>query len=534
MAFNLESLDDPLIFDAAPSFSGGQVSNVRANLLTQAQLAEAVNCDITRQGQLVTRRGTRRLGDAVGTVPGSSGPVGMVQGLWFYDTPTQQYLVAAAGGRIYSYQAGAWTQLIDGGTYFAADGQRPINFAQGIDSLFIVDGSGPLYIFDGTAAHPVTGNHRPPNGGRFLAWHTFRLIVGGFAGEPDALYFSDYLKGNYFNSALGQLRVGQGEGDPITAIVPWTNFDLVVFKRHSIWVVGCNPGLNTNGDDASSVQDFTIQALTRRIGCVAPRSAAQVGDDVFFLSDTGVRSVRRSVATEQRAETADSLSEPVRDVLERITPSAIGSCAATFWNNKYLLSLPLDGSLVPNYVLVYNIITSSWSGLWTGWTPTDWAVSATGGNLRLCIGQADGTVLEWLDWVAVENETSDTFRDAGREIATSLLTRSFAFNDPVSPKTGFYTEFEFNGSRSDVTLQVTLDDSGPVVLDAFSTASAHLDLPLSLPFVLPKAGIVRRAMDLQRYGQFRELQFLLGSVSGKLALRSIMASAFVDTIEVQR
>jgi hypothetical protein len=35
------------------------------------------------------------------------------------------------------------------------------------------------------------------------------------------------------------------------------------------------------------------------------------------------------------------------------------------------------------------------------------------------------------------------------------------------------------------------------------------------------------------YGQFRELQIDLYSTSGKLALRSIAVSAFVDTVEIQ-
>lgn len=536
MAFNLEALDDPLAFDASAAFDGGQVSNTRASLLLPNQVAELFNCDLTQTGQLVTRRGSRHFGQAIG-VASVGGPVGPVQGLAFYDTPSVQYLVAAAGASLWKFNGTEWERLVSPFTFAAADAVRQINFAQGINKLYLCDGNGHLYAWDGSALADIsTSGTPPPVGAKYLAWHSQRLCLAGMTSEPDAIYFSDFLDGTAWDSTLQQLRVGGGDGDPITGLAPWTQFDLLVLKRHSIWVVNCNPLQNNDTDHPASVEDFAIQRLNPNIGCVANRSAVQVADDIWFLSDDGVRSAQRSVATDARSEIGAALSYPVQDIIDRITASAIGTSAACYWNHRYMLAIPLDGSSRPNYTLVYNTLTQSWSGLWTGWTPTAWTLNASAGQVRLNFGQADGTVAEWLDYVHPDAEVDATFQDAGADISTSLLTRAFLFQDPVSPKTGFNCEMEFNGSQADCTVEVILDDAGPLPLQdaALVTRSASLYLPLTLPFTLPRAGIVRRARDLQAFGQFRELQFSLTTTSGKLALRSIMASAFIDTMVLQQ
>ena len=56
--FYNDSLDDQLAYDACQSFVGGQVSNVRSNLLSPVQYSEGINVDIDRFGSIVTRRGT--------------------------------------------------------------------------------------------------------------------------------------------------------------------------------------------------------------------------------------------------------------------------------------------------------------------------------------------------------------------------------------------------------------------------------------------------------------------------------------------
>jgi len=106
---NLDTLDDQVVGDATPSFIGGQVSNEQANLLADQESALLINCDRTRLGKITTRKGVILLGASMGS--------GIVQGMTYFWTKDYQYPVAACGGKIYAYQAGAWTQIATGGAF---------------------------------------------------------------------------------------------------------------------------------------------------------------------------------------------------------------------------------------------------------------------------------------------------------------------------------------------------------------------------------------------------------------------------------
>jgi len=43
----------------------------------------------------------------------------------------------------------------------------------------------------------------------------------------------------------------------------------------------------------------------------------------------------------------------------------------------------------------------------------------------------------------------------------------------------------------------------------------------------------RKALDLLKYDQFREAQFKVQANSGKLALRSLIACGFVNTLQME-
>ena len=41
-------------------------------------------------------------------------------------------------------------------------------------------------------------------------------------------------------------------------------------------------------------------------------------------------------------------------------------CArATYWNDIYQLSVPMDGATYNNYTLVYSVTLNSWQGIWS-------------------------------------------------------------------------------------------------------------------------------------------------------------------------
>lgn len=500
-----DSIDDTPVFDVCSSFDGGQVSNVRANLLKENEAALMQNFDITREGEAITRRGSTRLG---GTVDPT---FGTVKGLTYFETPTYSYPVAATLSGPRYYNGSTWPQLSIGlPTGIGGLTANDVIFAQGINKLYMADGYNNIWSWDGTTTADLgnASNAQPPAAPRWVTWHTDRLAAAGMAALPDSIYFSQFLDGATWDKASWSIRVGAGEGDLITGMLSWTDFNLIVMKRRSIWVVNADPTLD--------VSQFEIKPLSRAIGCIAPKTAVQVGDDVFMLTTQGVRSVRRTIASEQQQDIGPALSQPVNDIINRINPAVVWYMAAAIhWNNRYIISLPIDTATYPNYCLVYNTLTNTWSGFWTGMGGKyfSYRIPAVGQPARM-VFENGGFVHEWLDYILTANEVTATFQDNGTDIACRILTRAMNHNDPVSPKTGLSMEVEYV-SAGTLTAQLVKDGANAGSAVALSSANT------------------RKSFDVMGIGPYRELQLDLNSTAGKQTIRHIHASAFGNTMPLQ-
>jgi len=529
---NLETLDDQIVYDGVGSFVGGQVSGTRANLLQENESSQLINCDVTRTGELRTRRGTIWLGNA------NPGVASFIQGMGFYDSPSNTYPVAASNeGVVYKWNGSIWSGL----SGFTTTGGLT-------DRILLVSGAGKLFhIFPGVeaaihywngttwAALGTTTNAHPPANPRWMVWHTGRLVVTGGPTAPEAIYFSQFLDGTVWDRALWSLTVS-GDGIPVTGLCPWTDYRMIVMKRDSLWYIDCNPQLQIQ-DPSNTIAGFEKKPIHLAIGCLAPATACQVGGDVYMLTTSGVRSVQRTLAAETQTDIGDPLSYPIQDIIDRVNPAAIGTANATFWNNRYFLALPLDSATQPNFVAVYNVLTQSWHGTWTGWNPTSWSTNLVNGVPRLLIGQTDGSVAEWLDYVQVDSEVDATYQDVRADgihnIPTTVLTKAFDHKEPVCKKQGFNCQYEFFRSLADVTAQVILDGGDPQTFQTFATSGGSVVLPADLPFLLPSLGIKRRGFSLQRFPPYRELQYKLTTASKKLVLRSIVTGGFINTVDIE-
>lgn len=501
--FFSDAIDDEIQFDGVQSFEGGMISNQKANSLAPNQSSLMVNLDVTRFGELTTRRGTALVGG--GSVNSGAPIVRMAR--FSKASGTEQIVANVNNGafpnRLYYYaDGGAWTLATS--SIPMQKGLCPI--VQGIDKLYMRGSDLHLYSWDGTTAADLGGGggSQPPLGGPALEWFTDRLIASD---GRDALAFSDILDGTNW-LASNSIRVGAGEDDVIMGICKWTDFNLVVVKRRSLWVVNCDPTLPPSS--------FEIKCIHSRIGSRSPQTFVQVGADVYGLTTHGVRSMQRTFSAEHQSELGPPLSYPVDDILNRINKAYIGNATATYWKNRYILSIPIDSSTTNNYTLVYNTITQSWIGYWTGWNPTAYTerLITADGSLRMVFGDSAGNVFEWMDYVTIAAEVTATFQDNGSAIPSRLITKAFNFNDTVSPKTGVTCEVEYS-SVGTLTGQLVAD--GANVGSAVALSSAK---PL-------------KSFDVQSVGQWRELQLDLNSTSGKQTIRKIHVGAFSDTLALQ-
>lgn len=518
---NVNELDDALVVDACPGFGGGQRSYGPPDQLQPTEAVRLLNVDI-RDGTAVTRRGTEALGTVL---------PGPVQGLHWYDTPAAEYLVAVAAGKLWRWDGTAWGTLAP---YTSANAARPWAMAQLVDTLFLADGVNALRAWDGAALADLgTGSSTQAPVGTLLISAQNRLWMAGVAEVPDGLWASRFVDGATWDATTLMIRIGGGEGDPITALAEWDDYQVAVFKRNSIYLVRAEPNATHGADVAHSLANATVTKISDTIGCVAARSLMRVGNDLWFLSDAGVFSLGRVLAQTQR-ELKQAVSGPVQDVLERVHWAEAHQAAAFFWNNYYLLSLPVEQATAPNTVLAFHTGRQAWAGEWQGWQPLSWALTRAEGAERLVFGQPDGTVWRWLDYVPAEHEVELTYQDAGRAIRTEVLTRAMLFQEALGTKNAVSVQTEFFASRATAQVAVTLDEEAPLLLEPeVATATGELRLNFALPAQLPTNGLRRRAFGGQHLPAFRTLQVAVRAEAGKLALRGLIGAAFVNTVRLE-
>lgn len=518
---NLEPLqgDAQVIDDGSWYFNGGQFSNNRASKLEANQFFAGENTDIDQLGSNTTRRGTSKLG----TSPNST----RIQGLFYFDTPATELLLQVSDTSLYSWNGTAWSSAIAG--YTASSATLQVNFAQLVDKVYWVDGSGVAYRYDGTTVQASTAwgvVTQPPIGSKFIVEHRNRLVFGGDPTNPQTVSFSDILDPN--TPSTNAVQIGKGDGDNITGYLSWIQDQFLVFKERSIHVIDISGGVGANA---------TIQKIHGTIGCVSHRSIKQIGadsigQDVYFLAKDGVRSVLTTVQDGQQGITPP-LSFPINDIIQRINWTFASTSNAVYWNNRYMLAVPLDSAQTPNYVLVYHVINKSWSGYWTGWTPTVFCVSAFQSDLRLNFGQSDGKVLQWLDYIPTNSETTTSFEDDGNDIETTFTSKAYIFNSLMNRKLGYALEIEFYQSLAIIDVLIQID--GQTALSALvgfdTNQGSGFIVPFNLPLTIGTSGIRRAIIDLMPYREFREIQIIIQSSDGKVALKTIQLMAFLRQVE---
>lgn len=369
-----DGLDDAVVYDRQASFVGGQISNFRENLLNESQAELLKDLDAPKNGVLKSRRGFHRFSDLLGSTSSSTN----VQGIAYFDTDAKEALIVFVNGKIYSIDSSGTVSSIASGAEKVNSATARVYTAQVADKLFYTNfgvtagsGSGKVgqITWNGSSFDVKEAADAAPVDAKYIVSNNFRA----FAYNPgdDQIYVTGFLP-NVATTGVTTIFGGTGNnpfkvglGDPVTGLASWVGFNIVVFCKNSCYVV------DTGGSPAASgtvptTADYTIRTISASTGCVSHGSIAQVGEDLFFLSRTGVRSIRRTMEENMVASDVGVISYPIQDVIDEINWAAVENATAIFWNNRYLLSVPTGTSTVNNTTLCYNTNTQSWTGVWQG------------------------------------------------------------------------------------------------------------------------------------------------------------------------
>jgi hypothetical protein len=161
-----------------------------------------------------------------------------------------------------------------------------------------------------------------------------RTWTAGTASDKNTIQFSDLLSGHVLSTGTsGTLNVSQiwpYGADEVTALAAH-NHQLIIFGRRQILIY-------KGAEDPSTMSLYdTISG----IGCCARDSVVSTGTDVYFLSDSGVRSLARTI--QEKSAPMRDISANVRDDLvydlSLETLTEIKACYSDK-NAFYLISFP--------------------------------------------------------------------------------------------------------------------------------------------------------------------------------------------------
>ena len=189
---------------------------------------------------------------------------------------------------------------------------------------------------------------------KYPLWASARLIVA----MANNLYVSNILSPEVWNPVLQSVTLDPVASDEITGQINWQRQTIAVFRNGSTWIIETGPNLD--------IVDWEINRASATVGCCSHGTIVQCGVDVFFLSETG-----RGVYALSQVPTSDQMgvwqpiSAPIKRYIDRINWAQADQARATYWNDLYMLSVPLDDSLYNNVILCYSVTLNAWQGIWS-------------------------------------------------------------------------------------------------------------------------------------------------------------------------
>ena len=267
----------------------------------------------------------------------------------------------------------------DTGT-FAAPSSLPVSItsSSGVDIIQAVDN---VFISRGHDARPIRWdkvstfevlptNHEFPNSTGLLFYQNRIIAIGRHLSmaaterKRDTVCVSHFLEYDKW-PALDAFTINQGGNDEVIALVPWTMNEFLVLCRNSTFYLNVGSDRYTSGQALSSTA--RLESLSVDIGCVARKTAVQVGSGVMFLSDNGIYALEPTKSGQPDGVKLLTLSDPISanvdDIIQRINKDYASQSVAAYWNNRYYIAVPLDNSTKNNTVLVYNFILKNWESV---------------------------------------------------------------------------------------------------------------------------------------------------------------------------
>lgn len=323
---------------SAPGFFGLNTQDSPLDLAAGFALA-ATNCIIDQFGRIGSRKGWSRVNSSSGALGANN--VGAIHELVQTDgTLTTLFagnnklfkldgsnavveLTYGGGGSTPTITASNWsTASLNGITYFFQTSHDPLIYDPAVSTTTyrrVSEKTG--YVGTVPSANIVISAFG-------------RLWVANTATEKTTVSFSDLLAGHVWTTgtagSLDVSRVWPNGSDEVQGLAGHNGF-LIIFGKRQILVYA----------NATTPSTMSLSDTVGGIGCIARDTIQSTGKDVLFLSQSGVRSLARTIV-EKSAPLGD-LSKNVRsDLMNIVASETLSSIKSVYSESEafYLLTLP--------------------------------------------------------------------------------------------------------------------------------------------------------------------------------------------------
>ena len=172
----------------------------------------------------------------------------------------------------------AWVAVTTSGSP-TMSGVTKVRFTKynwGSPKVILTDGVNPAATYDGTTYTQIT-HADAPDDPKYSAVFQNHMFLAGDPNEQTNLYFSAPYAETDFSAANGSGVINVGF--PVVAIKTF---------RDALYIFGSN---NIRKLVGNNISNFVLETVTDDLGCLATDSVREIGGDLLFLSQDGLRPV---------------------------------------------------------------------------------------------------------------------------------------------------------------------------------------------------------------------------------------------------
>lgn len=403
---------------AAPGFAGLNLSDSPVGMNPNFAL-EATNCVIDKSGRVAARKGWTKanttnadLGTAniecIGELIENSGTV---------------TVLCAGNGKLFKKSGNSLVTLTYGGGGVAPTiTTNKWKFCQlNSIAMFWQQGFDPL-IYDPAVSTTTFRRLSEKSGSTGTVYQCNEAIsaygrvwAAATSTDKSTLVWSDLLTPHIWTGgtagSLDLRHVWPMGGDEVVGLAAHNNFLFIFGKKQILIYAG-----------ATEPSSMKLSDSILGIGCIARDSIVSTGEDVWFLSDSGVRSLMRTI--QEKSAPFRNISKNVHDYVQTaISASTASDIKAGYSavNNIYMLRLPSTEETLCFDTRSIMEDGSSRATLWNSITPTAFCETS---DRKLYFGKAGylGLYNGYLDDTATYRLSYYTpWIDFGNPIQTSIL-----------------------------------------------------------------------------------------------------------------